>query len=78
MFDDTYTQDIDYAYNADEIICGGTGYGLDNKYMNTDGKWTYEGRDIPSPVPQPTPAENTDSGNGENVDNGTPTDGGNS
>ena len=31
MFDDTYTQDIDYAYNADEIICGGTGYGLDNK-----------------------------------------------
>ena len=54
------------------------GYGLDNKYVNTDGKWTYEGRDIPSPVPQPTPAENTDSGNGENVDNGTPTDGGNS
>lgn len=31
VFDDTYTNEIDYAYNADEIICGGTGYGLDNK-----------------------------------------------
>lgn len=31
VFDDTYTKELDYAYNADEIICGGTGYGLDNK-----------------------------------------------
>lgn len=31
VFDDTYTKDFDYAYNADKIIRGGTGYSLDNK-----------------------------------------------
>ncbi len=31
VFDDTYTQDIPEPVNADEIIKGGTGYGLDNK-----------------------------------------------
>lgn len=31
VFDDTYTLDIDYVPDADEIIKGGTGYGLDNK-----------------------------------------------
>lgn len=31
VFDDTYTKDIPYCINADEIIKGGTGYGLDNK-----------------------------------------------
>lgn len=31
VFDETYTQDIPYCINADEIIRGGTGYGLDNK-----------------------------------------------
>lgn len=28
VFDDTYTQELDFAYNADEIIKGGTGYAL--------------------------------------------------
>lgn len=31
VFDDTYTPDLEYIPNADEIIKGGTGYGLDNK-----------------------------------------------
>ena len=31
VFDSTYTDDIDYIPNADKVIRGGTGYGLDNK-----------------------------------------------
>lgn len=31
VFDDTYSADEPEPYNADEIIKGGTGYGLDNK-----------------------------------------------
>ena len=31
VFDDTYTPDIPDPINADEIIKGGTGYGMDNK-----------------------------------------------
>lgn len=31
VFDDTYSKDIDYYPNADKVIKGGTGYGLDNK-----------------------------------------------
>lgn len=31
VFDDTYSHDVDYCINADEIIKGGTGYGLHNK-----------------------------------------------
>lgn len=31
VFDDTYSQDIPEPLNADEIIKGGTGYGLDNR-----------------------------------------------
>lgn len=31
VFDETYSPDIDWMPNADEIIEGGTGYGLDNK-----------------------------------------------
>lgn len=31
VFDDTYTPDLEYIPDADEIIKGGTGYGLDNK-----------------------------------------------
>lgn len=31
VFDDTYSKDIDWVPNADTIIKGGTGYGLDNK-----------------------------------------------
>jgi len=31
VFDDTYTVDHTTAINADQVICGGTGYGLDNK-----------------------------------------------
>ncbi len=31
VFDNTYSPDIDWVPNADEIIKGGTGYGLDNK-----------------------------------------------
>lgn len=31
VFDDTYSPDIDYVPDADRIIKGGTGYGLDNK-----------------------------------------------
>ena len=51
------------------------GYGLDNKYINTDGKWSFGGRDIPSPVPGQT----TDGPvNGETNENGTTSDGGNS
>ena len=30
VFDDTYSKDIDYYPQADKIIKGGTGYGLDN------------------------------------------------
>ena len=31
VFDDTYSPDIEWIPNADKIIKGGTGYGLDNK-----------------------------------------------
>ena len=31
VFDDTYTPDIDFFPQADTVIKGGTGYGLDNK-----------------------------------------------
>lgn len=31
IFDETYTPDIEFCINADEVIRGGTGYGLDNK-----------------------------------------------
>lgn len=31
VFDDTYTPDIDFIPQADTVIKGGTGYGLDNK-----------------------------------------------
>lgn len=31
VFDETYSQDIDWYPNADKVIKGGTGYGLDNK-----------------------------------------------
>lgn len=31
VFDDTYSLDIDWQPNADKIVKGGTGYGLDNK-----------------------------------------------
>ena len=31
VFDDTYTEDFNTVINADEIIKGGTGYGLENK-----------------------------------------------
>lgn len=31
VFDETYSPDIDWVPNADEIVKGGTGYGLDNK-----------------------------------------------
>lgn len=34
VFDDTYTDDFLTVINADEIIKGGTGYGLDNKLPN--------------------------------------------
>ena len=30
VFDDTYSPDIDWTPNADKIVRGGTGYGLDN------------------------------------------------
>lgn len=30
VFDDTYSRDIDWFVSADEVIKGGTGYGLDN------------------------------------------------
>ena len=31
VFDETYTKDFQFCINADEIIKGGTGYGMDNK-----------------------------------------------
>jgi hypothetical protein len=31
VFDETYTKDMEYCIQADEIVKGGTGYGLDNK-----------------------------------------------
>lgn len=31
VFDETYSPDIDWIPNADKIVKGGTGYGLDNK-----------------------------------------------
>ena len=31
VFDETYSQDMDYCINADQVICGGTGYNLENK-----------------------------------------------
>ena len=34
IFDETYTQDVDYCIMADEIIKGGTGYDLKNKLPN--------------------------------------------
>ena len=35
VFDDKYTKDFDTVINADEIIQGGTGYGLDNKLSDS-------------------------------------------
>ena len=34
VFDDIYSRDIDWIPQADEIIKGGTGYGLDNQLPN--------------------------------------------
>ena len=34
VFDETYSKDIDWIPQADKIIKGGTGYGLDNKLPN--------------------------------------------
>lgn len=34
VFDDTYTKEMDYCINADEVIQGGTGYDLENKLQN--------------------------------------------
>ena len=31
VFTDEYSKDYDHIVRADEMICGGTGYGLDNK-----------------------------------------------
>lgn len=31
IFDETYSEDMEFCINADEVIEGGTGYGLDNK-----------------------------------------------
>lgn len=31
VFDDTYSEDMTFCINADEVVKGGTGYGLDNK-----------------------------------------------
>lgn len=31
VFDDTYSEDMEFCINADEVIKGGTGYDLDNK-----------------------------------------------
>lgn len=31
VFDETYTEDMDFCVNADEVIKGGTGYGMENK-----------------------------------------------
>lgn len=31
VFDDTYTEEVEYCINADKIIAGGTGYDLHNK-----------------------------------------------
>lgn len=31
VFDETYSQDMEFCINADEVIRGGTGYGLENK-----------------------------------------------
>ena len=30
VFDETYVKDFQYCINADEVVKGGTGYGLDN------------------------------------------------
>lgn len=34
VFDETYSPDIDYIPNADKIVKGGTGYGLDNRLID--------------------------------------------
>ena len=34
VFDDTYSEDIKHCINADQIVEGGTGYGLDNKLQD--------------------------------------------
>lgn len=34
VFDDTYTKDNEYVIQADKVIKGGTGYGLDNSLPN--------------------------------------------
>lgn len=31
VFDDTYSKDMEYCINADQIVQGGTGYGLENR-----------------------------------------------
>lgn len=45
VFDDTYSPDIDWQPNADEIIKGGTGYGLNNK-LPYEIEHTYPDYDI--------------------------------
>lgn len=34
VFDETYTEDMDFCIMADEVVKGGTGYDLDNKLPN--------------------------------------------
>ncbi len=33
VFDDTYTKDMEHCVNADRIVEGGTGYGLEEKML---------------------------------------------
>lgn len=40
VFDDTYSKDIDWYPKADDIVRGGTGYGLDNK-LSYEVEHTY-------------------------------------
>lgn len=53
VFDDTYSPDIDWQPDADEIIKGGTGYGLNNK-LPYEIEHTYPDYDI-----YPSLTENT-------------------
>lgn len=34
VFDNAYTEDMEHCINADEVVKGGTGYGLDNKLLS--------------------------------------------
>ena len=40
VFDDTYSKDIEHCINADRIVQGGTGYGVDNK-LDTEIEHIY-------------------------------------